>query len=458
MDTQAFFHDIVAAQKRGSAVGVCSVCSAHPVVLEAAMLQALRDNRPLLVESTVNQVNQLGGYTGMTPKDFRSFLDSQAARAGFPQDRIILGGDHLGPYPWRSLPAERAMALARELVTACVRAGYAKIHLDASMPLAGDLAGGADAPRLAAQREAELAQAAEEAFREYASTPLGASARPAGNPPVYVIGTEVPAPGGVASGAAPAEDGAAVTAPDELRQTVALCEEAFRDLGLGDAWERVIACVAQPGVEFGNRSVQRYDRGKAAALCRAARAMPAIAIEGHSTDYQSAADLRQLVEDGVAILKVGPALTFAMRECLFSLEAIEREIMPYLGARRPSLLSETLDRAMVENPVYWKDYYRGSDPEVRLSRAYSFSDRCRYYWTVPEVQRSVALLMDNLCAAEIPLPLLSQHLPLQYRRVMEGSCAALPEHLVRESVSVVLESYTAATTPRLLGRPSGASG
>ncbi|MGA2766485.1 MAG: class II D-tagatose-bisphosphate aldolase, non-catalytic subunit, partial [Spirochaetia bacterium] len=236
MDTQAFFRDIVAAQKRGSAAGVCSVCSAHPVVLEAAMLQALRDNRPLLVESTVNQVNQLGGYTGMTPKDFKSFLESRAEAADFPRDRIILGGDHLGPYPWRSLPAERAMALARELVTACVRAGYAKIHLDASMPLAGDLAGGADAPRLAAQREAELAQAAEEAFREYASTPLDASARPVGNPPVYVIGTEVPAPGGVAIGAAPAEDGAAVTAPDELRQTVDLCEEAFRDLGLGDAW------------------------------------------------------------------------------------------------------------------------------------------------------------------------------------------------------------------------------
>ena len=72
--------------------------------------------------------------------------------------------------------------------------------------------------------------------------------------------------------------------------------------------------------------------------------------------------------------------------------------MPYLGARRPSLLSETLDRAMVENPVYWKDYYRAPSPK-RLSRAYSFSDRCRYYWTVPEVQEISALLMGNLAAA-----------------------------------------------------------
>jgi D-tagatose-1,6-bisphosphate aldolase subunit GatZ/KbaZ len=443
MNTTDFFRDIVSAQKEGTAAGVASVCSAHPSVLDAAFRLAARQQMPVLIESTVNQVNQLGGYTGMTPEGFRNFVESRADAAGFPRDRIILGGDHLGPYPWRSMPAERGMSIAAALVAACVRAGYAKIHLDASMPLGDDPAAAANSPaavaeaaRLAAQREAELAREAEAAFREYAST------RPGAAPPVYVIGTEVPAPGGVARG----HEVAAVTGADELRQTVALCEEAFRDQGLEVAWERVIACVAQPGVEFDDRSVQRYDREKAADLCRAARAMPAIIIEGHSTDYQSAAALRQLVEDGVAILKVGPALTFAMRECLFGLEGIEREI-PCLRSGRLSSLSETLDRAMLENPAYWKDYYRGNESEARLSRKYSFSDRCRYYWTVPEVRKSVAVLMDNLREVEIPLPLLSQHLPLLYRRVAEGSCAALPEPLVQESISLVLESYSAAATP-----------
>ena len=64
---------------------------------------------PLLIEATCNQVNQDGGYTGMTPADFRRFVEGIAARTGFPADRLMLGGDHLGPNPWKSLPADQAM-------------------------------------------------------------------------------------------------------------------------------------------------------------------------------------------------------------------------------------------------------------------------------------------------------------------------------------------------------------
>ncbi len=447
MRSLELFREIVAAQKKGIAAGVCSICSAHPAVMDAAFLAASRESRagqsragrvgPVLIESTVNQVNQLGGYTGMTPADFRAFLESRAEQSGFPKESLILGGDHLGPYPWRSKPAGTAMALARELVAACVRAGYAKIHLDASMPLAGDRtdAAGALDPVVAAQREAELAQAAEAAFREHEKT------HPDASPPVYVIGTEVPAPGGITAG----ENGVEVTRTEVFQDTVLLCEEAFSDRGLSGAWERVVACVAQPGVEYGDKSIHRYDRGKAEALCRTARAASGIVIEGHSTDYQSRVCLRQLVEDGVAILKVGPALTFAMRECLFSLERIEQELIAGRGGVRPSALMETLDRAMMENTVYWKDYYTGSDAEKRLSRKYSFSDRCRYYWTAPAVRESLAALMGNLRGTDIPLPLVSQYVPRIYPRVVEGLCAADPQSLVRESICMVLEDYAAAT-------------
>jgi D-tagatose-1,6-bisphosphate aldolase subunit GatZ/KbaZ len=434
VDTRELFHDIIAAQKAGRAAGVFSVCSAHPLVLEAAMLEAARGSRPLLVESTVNQVNQLGGYTGMTPLDFRAFLESLALSAGFPQDRIIVGGDHLGPYPWRSRPSDEAMALARDLVAACVGCGYAKIHLDASMPLGGDPVDsvGALDPRLAAVREAELAQAAETAFKEHRRTHTNAA------PPVYVIGTEVPAPGGIVSG----NGGVGVTDPRELQQAVSLCERAFRERGLSDAWSRVIACVAQPGVEYGDRTVHRYDRQEAAPLCRAARAFGGLVIEGHSTDYQSASSLRQLVEDGIAILKVGPALTFAMRECLFAFEGIERELIP--ARADVSALAETLDGAMLNDPTHWKGYYTGSEEQKRLSRKYSFSDRSRYYWSAPSVQKSLTVLMENLRATSVPLPLMSQYLPLLYRRVVDGRCAESPEALLRESVVVVLEDYAAA--------------
>ena len=56
-------------------------------------------------------------------------------------------------------------------------------------------------------------------------------------------------------------------------------------------------------------------------------------FEAHSTDYQTAGALRALVEDRWAILKVGPALTFALREALFALSAIEEELIAAPRAR-----------------------------------------------------------------------------------------------------------------------------
>jgi D-tagatose-1,6-bisphosphate aldolase subunit GatZ/KbaZ len=434
-DHLKFFRDLVSSHKGGVPRGICSVCSAHRIVLEASFLQGLRDGVPVLVESTVNQVNQYGGYTGMDPAAFRGMAASLARAMGLPRESLILGGDHLGPYPWRQEQADAAMGKARELVRSSVRAGYAKIHLDASMPLGGDATdrGALDA-RLVARREAELASAAEEAFAELHE------AHPDASPPVYVIGTEVPPPGGIVS----SEETVPVTTGEDLRQTVSLCAEAFAALGLDSAWSRVCAVVAQPGVEYGEWQVHEYSRPRAAALCRAARGLGGIVLEGHSTDYQATASLSQLVQDGVAILKVGPALTFALRECLFGLEGIERELLTGKPGSEPSDLSGALERAMLANPSHWASYYSGDEDQKRLARRYSFSDRCRYYWSVPAVNAAVERLAGNLRQTGIPLTLLSQYLPLEYQAVRENGLALEPTALARESVAVVLRAYAAA--------------
>ena len=114
----------------------------------------------MLVEATSNQVNQEGGYTGATPADFAGALARAAEAAGLPPDRVLFGGDHLGPHPWRAEAAEPAMAKARELVRQYAAAGAAKIHLDASMRLADDASDVVD-DGVAAERTAELAAAAE---------------------------------------------------------------------------------------------------------------------------------------------------------------------------------------------------------------------------------------------------------------------------------------------------------
>jgi D-tagatose-1,6-bisphosphate aldolase subunit GatZ/KbaZ len=422
---------VVDRNRRQEAVGLYSVCSANPWVLEAAMYQALEDESALSIESTSNQVNQFGGYTGLTPAQFAIFVRSIAQRLGFPEDHILFGSDHLGPYPWRNESSETALDKARELVRASVLAGYSKIHLDASMACADDAAGRPLADRVIAERAAALCEVAEQAWAEL----------PAGLPaPRYIVGTEVPTPGGEQGpGLAPA-----VTRVEDAQTTLENFRLAFLKRGLGAAWERVIGLVVQPGVEFGDASVFEYDRRKAESLSRLLPASPPLVYEAHSTDYQPPAALREMVEDHFAILKVGPWLTFAFREAVFALGEIEQE---WLGKRRGVSVShvpEVLERAMLTNPAHWRAYYRGEEWELLLARRYSYSDRCRYYWPDPSVQKEIDLLLANLSAFPPPATLLSQYLPEQYDAMRAGSILNVPASLIRDRIRKVVRIYAAA--------------
>ena len=384
-----WLRDIADRNRRQEAVGLFSVCSAHPQVLQAAMRQALASESMLCVESTSNQVNQFGGYTGLTPAQFTGYLHSIAQRVGFPKERILLGGDHLGPHPWRREISQIALAKASELVRACVLAGYVKIHLDASMGCADDPA---DPLRdeLVAQRAAQLCSTAENARAEL---PAGAPAL------VYVIGTEVPVPGGEqAAGQAPE-----VTRVENMQRTLEVSRAAFHARGLDHAWERVIGLVVQPGVEFGDTHVFDYDRRKARPLSENLPASPPLVYEAHSTDYQTSAALREMVEDHFAILKVGPWLTFAFRETVFALSSIEQEWLGHQKSIQTSGVRQALEEAMLANPDHWKAYYSGDEPGLQFARQYSYSDRCRYYWPEASVQKELERLLANLSRAEIPL-------------------------------------------------------
>lgn len=422
--------DVVHRNRRSERVGVYAVCSAHPSVIDAAIQQAMEDGSALVIESTSSQVNQLGGYTGQTPDQFAGFVHSTAARAGLPKERILLGGDHLGPYPWRSEPSAVAMERASELVRACVLAGYGKVHLDASMACADDRTTGPD-ERTIAQRAAILCRAAESARSEL----------PAGSAPtLYVIGTEVPAPGGESVEGLPP----ATTPAESVPNTLEVFRAAFEEEGVSPAWERVIGMVVQPGVEFGEKVIFDYDRQKASALSSALPQHPALVYEAHSTDYQSRVALQQMVEDHFAILKVGPWLTFAFREAVFALSAIERELLSHRKGARLSQVREAIEAAMLRNPVYWKPYYHGSDDELRLARLYSYSDRCRYYWVDPTVQEELAWLRANLDSCPAPPALLSQYMPLQYEAVRSGRLRADAENLIRAYIRTVLHAYAVA--------------
>jgi len=431
-----FFKSMIELRKKGEKVGICSVCSAHPQVIETTLGFSRKANLPALIESTSNQVNQFGGYTGMKPRNFRDFVYRLAQKVNFPLENIILGGDHLGPNPFRERPSEEAMALGCQMVEEYVRAGFTKIHLDASMYLGDDqrIPGEPLDIEIVAERTATLAEAAERAFWEKGS----------GEKPWYVIGSEVPMPGGSFELEGPPE----ITSPAHFRQTVEATREAFLQKGLAEAWERVIAVVVQPGVEFDDSRVFVYSREKAQELSRALTRYPDLCFEGHSTDYQPPRALREMVEDGVAILKVGPALTFSAREAIFMLANMEKELLPLYREWQPSELFEVVEQVMLKHPKYWEKYYQGDEERLRFAMKYSFFDRVRYYWAYPEVQEALKRLFSNLRSVELPLALLSQFFPLQYRKVRDGLLSKDPEDLVKDWIGMTLEDYFYAVSPQ----------
>src|SRR5215468_8885562 len=402
--------DVIARHKVGEPCGLFSVCSAHPLVIEATFRHAQRSDAPFaLIEATSNQVNQDGGYTGMRPADFRAFVHRIADRVGLPSDRILLGGDHLGPNAWQALRAEEAMARAEVMIADYVAAGFRKIHLDCSMACADDSSPLADAT--IAARAARLCAVAERAY-----------AQAGGEPPVYVIGTEVPVPGGAA------EDLGAlvVTTPAAARATIDMHRALFGQAGLSDAWPRVIAVVVQPGVEFDHHKVVGYAPEKARDLSRMIEQCDGMVFEAHSTDYQTPAALAALVRDHFAILKVGPGVTFALREALWALDAIERE---WIEPGSASGFRNVALARMKADPRYWAKYYHARGAALDFELQYSLSDRIRYYWTDPEIVRAQDTMFRNLMQSPPPAALISQYLPIAHAALRDGLTGGSPAEL-----------------------------
>ena len=360
----------------------------------------------------------------MTPHDFGAQVRTIADRVGFDTRNLNFGGDHLGPNPWRKLTADRAMAKSEAMVAAFVAAGFTKIHLDPSMGCAGEPEA-LDAA-LTAERAVRLACVAEATAKHQG---VGA--------PYYIIGTEVPPPGG----ARHALDYIEPTTPERARATLAMFQRAFDTAGLDAAFARVIGIAVQPGVEFGHESVIEYDPARARPLPRALDAT-GLVFEAHSTDYQPLVRLTELVRDRFCILKVGPALTFALREALYGLDLIVSEMAPGYPVRA---LASAMEKLMVAEPRWWEPYYPGDATEQRLWRHYSYSDRIRYYWPHPDAKAAVERLKAALLGVAIPAPMLQQFLPRLTPTAFDTEGTF--DRLIIASIDQVLRQYAKACAP-----------
>jgi len=405
--------------------GIYSICSSNEKVLDASIEFAKEKEDFLLIEATCHQVNQFGGYTNMMPESFSQKIFKKVEEMKFSPEKLLLGGDHLGPEPWKNEYADTAMDKARQLIIEFVKNGFDKIHLDCSMPLRGD---NHFSTTLVADREAELCAVAEETYSKY---------RRGDKYPVYVVGTEVPAPGGNT------KEVLEVTSVEELDKTIEELQKSFDKFGIKSAWDRVIAIVVRLGIGFKNDNISEYDNEKTKELCaHLNKHYPSIYFEAHSTDYQTLKSLKQMVKDGIRILKVGPALTYAYRRSLFSLSFIERE---FLNEEEQSKLLEKIIDIMNEYPKYWQDYYKGDERKIRLDQMYSYFDRIRYYWSFEDIEKVTSHLIENL--KDMPLNLIYQYLPEQYEKIRENKLKNDPNELIKYEIKKVLNNYYKSTRP-----------
>jgi len=352
--------NIIAQNRAGDRVAIVSVCSAQPDVLRASIAMAQRLDRQIVIEATSNQVNQDGGYTGITPSEFIEYVHGLADDVAADRERIIFGGDHLGPQAWRRLNAKAAMAKAEVLVRDYVAAGFHKIHLDCSEGCAGDPAQLGD--DVTAMRSAQLARVCCDA----------------GDDLLFVVGTEVPPPGGARMdeyGDIPP------TKPDAARATLLAHDAAF-----GDMATLIGGLVVQPGVEFSPTAVHPMPMERDPHLLDALRDHPHVCLEAHSTDYQDSAVFPRLADLGFAFQKVGPALTFVYREAIYALDRLRE---PTGG------LQAVMEKVMQTDPAEWQGHYSGDAAALYQQRHFGLADRIRYYWPHADAQAAVADLKQS---------------------------------------------------------------
>lgn len=416
--------DIIARNRAGEAVALPSVCSAHPDVLLASTRLAASLGATLAIEATSNQVNQFGGYTGIRPADFVLYLRKICDRAGLEFGNVVLGGDHLGPQVWRNMPADVAMVHAGDLMRHFVEAGFTKIHLDCSEGCAGEPAQLSDA--VCAQRSATLMAICE----RFASDPQAMS---------YIVGTEVPPPGG-----ARIDEAEAVvipTAPESARATLLAQRQAITAQVSPEAWERVVSLVVQPGLEFSGDHVHAFDITSPDRLSAVLAEFPGIAFEAHSTDYQRPEVYLSLAQRHFAVLKVGPALTFAYRQAIYALD-----MMADWFDNRPPSLRDQMERLMVDDPTQWFRHYLGTTEELRRLRHLGFADRIRYYWDRPEAQQAVKRLLEFHRTKPRQSHLLSQFFAattIERALALEGQDTDWPTALIQAQVQEALLPYFA---------------
>lgn len=189
-----------------------------------------------------------------------------------------------------------------------------------------------------------------------------------------------------------------MTAPTQCQAAYETFKKIFRQKGLVAVFRRVLALVGQTGANCWDAEISFYKTDNSLSLF--GKDYLPFVFEGHSTDYQPSGNLKAMVHDGIAFLKVGLSFAFALRDALFALEKIEEELFSGSSAEI-SHFSEVLEATMIADPKFCKTHCHENLEQIRIARKYSYSDRACYYLNNLLVEKAMNLLIQNINRAKI---------------------------------------------------------
>lgn len=339
-----------------------SFCTSNFDVIKIIIFFCKIKKLPCLIECTSNQVNQNGGYTKNTPKSFIKKIFKISKNLKFKKKNLYLGGDHLGPLPWKYNSKTIALKNSIKLIGDFLRQNYCKIHIDTSIKCRDDKQIN---NKMIFNRSKEILK-----------TPI---IKKRLKDKFLIIGSEVPLSG---SGDV---NKLTVTSKEQIKGECNQFKKVLKDLKLKN---KKFGLVIEPGMKYMHSKVVVPKFKKFFEIKKISKDENFV-FEAHSTDFQSQQILTKLVQNNFKFLKVGPELTLNYSKAIFFMHQIEKKFYK----KKHSNIRKVILKSMINNPKYWKDYYKKKNENHFLN---SKLDRMRYYLHVNSVSKSINLLKKNI--------------------------------------------------------------
>ena len=339
-----------------------SFCTANIDVLKSIMFFCNLKKLPCLIECTSNQVNQDGGYTNKTPKKFIKEISNLRKKIKLSKNRLFIGGDHLGPLPWKKKNKQLAIKNSIKLIESFLKEKFCKIHIDTSIKCRDDKIFNNE---IIFERTKQILENIKIKKRI--------------NDKFLIIGSEVPISG---SGD---NKRVVLTTKKQIKNECIKFRQVLKGSKLDK--NRKFGLVVEPGMKYMHKFLKKPNL-KNFSDKKIFSEKNNFVFEAHSTDYQPFSILKKLVDNNFKFLKVGPELTYNYSRSLFFMERLEKKLK-----KKRSLIKINIINSMKKKNKYWLGYYKANKVNLFLE---SKLDRMRYYLNNQKVINSINILKKNI--------------------------------------------------------------